>query len=48
MFRELKREGEQLSVDQAHVHAVMAASGVDVAVWQPHDLDSGRIAAELR
>jgi len=48
MFRELKREGQWLDDDQERVHAVMAAAGVDIAVWQPHDLDSGRILGELR
>jgi hypothetical protein len=48
MYRELKREGQWLDDDQARVHAVLAASGCDIDVWRPADLDSGRILDELR
>jgi hypothetical protein len=48
MYRELKREGQVLSEDQSRVHAILEAAGLNVGVWHPHDLDSGRILAELR
>lgn len=48
LFRELKRQDGRVSTQQKVVLAAMTAAGLDVAVWRPSDLASGRIARELR
>lgn len=47
LVRELKTESGQVSVAQRVVLDSLRAAGVDVGVWRPSDLASGRITAEL-
>jgi hypothetical protein len=47
-FRELKREGpSRLRPDQTTWKYRLQAIGADWAIWQPSDLESGRIEREL-
>lgn len=48
IYRELKTERGTLSDDQRHVSSLIKKAGGDWAVWQPHDLVDGTIAAQLR
>ena len=48
LFRELKRDGGNLTGDQLVVIALLRRAGANVAVWRPRDMDSGRIERELR
>ena len=47
LVRELKREKTQPTEDQMEWLAALKASGLDVGIWRPSDLLSGRIAREL-
>lgn len=47
LFRELKTEDGTVSEAQGAVIGRLAMNGLDVQVWRPSDLDSGRIVAEL-
>jgi hypothetical protein len=47
LFRELKSERGQLSIDQRRVGSMLTRAGLDWAVWRPRDLISGVIAAQL-
>jgi hypothetical protein len=47
LVRELKAAHGRLSPEQEKVLADLEAAGLDVGVWKPADLDSGRIQAEL-
>jgi hypothetical protein len=48
LFRELKRQHGRVSPAQRHCLDLLAGAGMDVAVWRPLDLHTGRILAELR
>lgn len=48
LWRELKSVKGQMTADQRLWHRRLEASGQDVGVWRPQDLESGRIDAELR
>lgn len=48
LWRELKSSTGQLRPEQRRVRDLLGAAGQDWAVWRPADLQSGRIAAELR
>lgn len=48
LYRELKRQGKEPSIEQKSWLDALAANGYDVAVWRPEDLLSGRIARELQ
>lgn len=47
-LRECKGNSGSLSPVQRQRHAELAAAGVDVGVWRPRDVISGRVVAELR
>lgn len=47
ILREAKRQDGRVSPAQVEMHRLLAAAGVDVAVWRPADLISGRIAREI-
>lgn len=47
LFRELKTAVGRLSPDQRKVIALLEASGQNVRVWRPSDLESGLIVSEL-
>lgn len=47
MFRELKREGENPTAEQAEWGRRLLAAGLDWDVWRPADLASGRILREI-
>src|SRR5262245_22835713 len=47
IFRELKRESGRLTGAQQEWLETLVLAGVNVAVWRPADLLSGRVAAEL-
>ena len=47
MWRELKRENGKPTVAQTNVMNALRAAGMDVDVWRPSDLLSGRIAREI-
>mgnify|MGYP000387661398 CR=1 FL=1 len=48
MLRELKTEQGRISEEQHATLSSLGLAGVDVAVWRPRDLHSGRILRELR
>lgn len=48
LFRELKTTGGRLSPAQADCIVILEEAGADVGIWRPVDLQSGRIAKELR
>jgi hypothetical protein len=48
IYRELKRQGKDPSVEQQEWLDALASNGYDVGVWRPEDLFSGRILEELR
>lgn len=47
MFRELKRQGNQLTAPQVAWLTDLTHCGYDVGVWRPIDWISGRIQREL-
>lgn len=47
-WREIKTATGRLRPEQGEVIALLARAGQDVGVWRPEDLQSGRVAAELR
>ena len=47
LFRELKSQRGQLSIDQRRVGSRLERAGFDWAVWRPADLISGVVAAQL-
>lgn len=47
LLRELKREGKNPTPDQKRWIHELDQAGVDVAVWRPVDLVSGRVTREL-
>ena len=47
LFRELKQDGRQPTEAQARWGRWLREAGQDWDVWQPADLDSGRIQREL-
>lgn len=47
LFRELKRQRGVLTLEQKHWQDVLRAAGLDVGVWRPSDLRSGRIKQEI-
>ena len=47
LFRELKASGQLSSEDQQSLSAKMVTHNADVGVWEPADLQSGRIAQEV-
>lgn len=47
LFRELKRQDGRISPAQHTCMAALRAHGLNVDVWRPSDLLSGRIAAEI-
>jgi hypothetical protein len=48
LVRELKTGSARASLDQVAWLSILVRGGVDVAVWRPEDLRSGRIVAEIR
>jgi len=48
LFRECKSAGGKLRREQRYWSVVLGFAGGDWAVWQPADLDSGRIEDELQ
>ncbi len=48
LYRELKTQNGNLTPKQRDYIARIASNGIDVDVWRPSDLVSGRIAAELK
>jgi hypothetical protein len=48
LFVEFKRELGKTSPEQDHVHRLLRAAGLTVAVWRPSDLTEGRIQEALR
>lgn len=48
LIRELKRQVGRTSPDQVEWIRLLRAGGLDVDVWRPSDLRSGRIPAEIR
>lgn len=48
IIRELKQQAKYPSPEQRAWIVALVAAGVDVAVWKPSDLASGRIARELK
>lgn len=48
IFREIKSDDGRCSLAQLQVHRSLAATGQNVDVWRPADLQSGRIERELR
>ena len=48
LFRELKTETGKVSTDQFAWISGMLMAKLDVGVWRPSDLKSGRIIKELR
>ena len=47
LFRELKASGQFATEDQLSMSAKLAEHGANVAVWQPRDLQNGRIAEDV-
>lgn len=47
IVRELKQDGKYPTPEQRVWIAALEAAGVDIAVWRPADLHSGRIKREL-
>jgi hypothetical protein len=47
LFRELKRQGKNPTVEQQKWIAGLAALALDVGVWRPEDWMSGRIQREM-
>jgi hypothetical protein len=47
LMRELKRQGENPTKDQRLWISQLERAGVNVGVWRPADLLSGRVLAEL-
>lgn len=48
LVRELKVPGGRVSADQRLWIAAWELAGVDVGIWMPDDLRSGRVEAEMR
>lgn len=48
LFRELKRQGKNPTPAQQQWITRMEAAGLDVDVWRPEDLLSGRILREMK
>lgn len=48
LFRELKTEDGRVRPKQTAVLLAMVSAGLDADVWRPSDLQSGRIAKELK
>lgn len=47
-YRELKSATGRLRPEQVDVLYRLQAAGVDVGVWRPEDLRTGRVLAEMR
>lgn len=47
LWRELKRQGEDPTREQARVGRLLSRAGQDWAVWRPSDYLDGTIAAQL-
>jgi hypothetical protein len=48
LVAELKAAGAKCTPEQAAVHEILRAAGVEVKVWWPKDLDNGAILEALR
>jgi len=47
LFRELKKTTGTVTPKQVECHQALRNVGLDIDVWRPEDLTSGRIAREL-